>query len=150
MQPSCRSVISVKLQSNFIEITLWHKACNLIKKESLTQVFPCKCCEISKNTFFYRAPPLAASQESQQFCPLFFHLYIGFIGVFLSDSFLRELICMDASFSKYVWVLKVIHFWWPLLLIIALFLFICILARKNISWVTTVGRNAEKHWFIKN
>ena len=139
MQPSCRSVISVKLQSNFIEITLRHKACNLIKKVSLTQVFSCKCCEISKNTFFYRAPPLAASQESQQFCPLFFHLYIGFFGVILSDSFLRELICMDASFAKYVWVLKVIHFWWSLLLIIALFLLFCMLARKkyqlsNNSW----------------
>ena len=36
------------------------KAFNLIKKETLAQVFSCKCCEISKNTFFYRAPPVAA------------------------------------------------------------------------------------------
>ena len=28
------------------------KACNFIKKETLTQVFPCEFCEISKNTFF--------------------------------------------------------------------------------------------------
>ena len=33
---------------------------NFIKKDSGTGVFP-KCCEISKNTFFYRAPPVAAS-----------------------------------------------------------------------------------------
>ena len=38
------------------------KALNLIKKETLAQVFSCECCEISKNTFFYRAPPVAASE----------------------------------------------------------------------------------------
>ena len=34
---------------------------NFIKKESLAQVFSCEFCEISKNTFFYRASPVAAS-----------------------------------------------------------------------------------------
>ena len=46
------------------------KACNFIKKESLAQVFSCEFCEISKNTFSYRTPPLAASiffQEPAQF-----------------------------------------------------------------------------------
>ena len=37
------------------------EACNLIKKETLAQVFSCKFCEISKNTFSYRTPPAAAS-----------------------------------------------------------------------------------------
>ena len=37
------------------------KACNFINKESLAQVFSCEFCEISKNTFFYRTPPVAAS-----------------------------------------------------------------------------------------
>ena len=37
------------------------KALNVIKKETLAQVFPCECCKISKNTFSYRAPPMAAS-----------------------------------------------------------------------------------------
>ena len=32
-----------------------------IKKETLAQVFSCEYCEISKNTFSYRAPPVAAS-----------------------------------------------------------------------------------------
>ena len=36
-------------------------ACNFIKKETLAQVFPGEFCEISKNTFFYRAPPMAVS-----------------------------------------------------------------------------------------
>ena len=31
------------------------KACNFIKKETLTQVFSCEFCEIFKNTFFHRA-----------------------------------------------------------------------------------------------
>ena len=36
-------------------------ACNFIKKETLAQVFSCKFCEISKNTFSHRTPPVAAS-----------------------------------------------------------------------------------------
>ena len=35
-------------------------ACNFIKKETLTQVFSCEFCEISKNTFFYRTPLVSA------------------------------------------------------------------------------------------
>ena len=34
---------------------------NDIKKDSLAQVFSCEFCEISKNTFFYRARPVAGS-----------------------------------------------------------------------------------------
>ena len=32
-----------------------------MKKETLAQVFSCEFCEISKNTFLYRTPPVAAS-----------------------------------------------------------------------------------------
>ena len=45
----------------FLEIS--QKACNFIKKETLVQVFSCEFCEISKNTFSYRTPPVAASDE---------------------------------------------------------------------------------------
>ena len=34
---------------------------NFIKKETLAQVFSCEFCQISKNTFSYRTPPVAAS-----------------------------------------------------------------------------------------
>ena len=37
------------------------EACNFIKKEALAQVFPWEFCEIFKNNFFNRAPPVAAS-----------------------------------------------------------------------------------------
>ena len=37
-------------------------ACNFIKKETLAQVFSCEFCEVSKNTFFYRIPLVAASE----------------------------------------------------------------------------------------
>ena len=37
------------------------QAYNFIKKEALAQVFPCEFCETFKNTFFYRTPPVAAS-----------------------------------------------------------------------------------------
>ena len=32
-----------------------------IKKDTLAEVFSCEFCEIFKNTFFYRKPPVAAS-----------------------------------------------------------------------------------------
>ena len=35
---------------------------NFIKKETLEQVLSCEFCEISKNTFSYRTPPMAASE----------------------------------------------------------------------------------------
>ena len=45
----------------FLEISLnSHEACNFIKKETLTQVFSCEFCEISKNSFFHRTPLIAA------------------------------------------------------------------------------------------
>ena len=34
----------------------------IFKKETLVQVFTCEYCETFKNTFFYRAPPVAASE----------------------------------------------------------------------------------------
>ena len=37
------------------------KTCNFIKKEILALVFSCEFCEISKNTFSYRTPLVAAS-----------------------------------------------------------------------------------------
>ena len=43
-------------------IKLKASACNFIKKETLTQVFSCELCEISKNTICYRTPPVAASE----------------------------------------------------------------------------------------
>ena len=37
------------------------QACNLLKKQNLAQVFSYEFCEISKNTFSYGTPPVAAS-----------------------------------------------------------------------------------------
>ena len=39
------------------------EACNFIKKETMAQMFSCEFCEISRNTFSYRAPPVAASES---------------------------------------------------------------------------------------
>ena len=40
------------------------RACNFIKK-ILTQVFSCEFCEISKDTFSYRTPSVAASEKEE-------------------------------------------------------------------------------------
>ena len=39
----------------------FNKVVGLIEKETLAQVFFCEFCQISKNTFSYRTPPMAAS-----------------------------------------------------------------------------------------
>ena len=39
------------------------KACNLIKKETLAQVFSGEFCEVSKNAFFHRTSLVAASER---------------------------------------------------------------------------------------
>ena len=41
------------------------QACNFIKKETLAQVFSCEFFEISKSTFLYRTPLVAASVISK-------------------------------------------------------------------------------------
>ena len=48
---------------DFLLIKLQAKACNFIKKESLAQVFSCEFYKISRNTFSYRTPPVAASDN---------------------------------------------------------------------------------------
>ena len=47
---------------NFAKLT-GKQACSFIKKETLAQLFSCEFCEISKNTFSHRTPPMAASRE---------------------------------------------------------------------------------------
>ena len=44
------------------------KIFNFIKKETPTKVFSCEFCEIIKNILFYRTPPVADSDESNQGC----------------------------------------------------------------------------------
>ena len=44
-------------------IKLQAEACNFVKKETLVRVFSSEFCEISMNTFSYRALPVAASDD---------------------------------------------------------------------------------------
>ena len=46
----------------FMKLQAWRTA--TLKKETPTQVFSCKIREISKNTYFYRTPPVAASDTT--------------------------------------------------------------------------------------
>ena len=82
------------------------KACNFIKKESLAQAFSCEFYEISKNTYFYRTPLVAAS-ETLIALILISCLYLSPIIWFL------RLIRLFVSFRKskyccfYLWNVKV-------------------------------------------
>ena len=47
----------------FLEIS--QKFTGKQEKETLAQVFSCEFCEISMNTFSYRTPPVAASDQTK-------------------------------------------------------------------------------------
>ena len=73
---------------------------NFIKKETLTQVFSCEFCEISKNIFSYRAPLMAASVVS---CDLFL-FYLAFhvsLVEFLEDIKVLKLTRFESSAKSY-------------------------------------------------
>ena len=42
------------------------QVCRFIKKDTLAQVFSCQFCQVFKNTFFNRTPPVAASIIKQK------------------------------------------------------------------------------------
>ena len=48
--------ISQNSQENTRAFLMKPEACNFIKKETLSQVFSCEFCEISKKHLFYRTP----------------------------------------------------------------------------------------------
>ena len=64
---------------------------NLIKKETLAQLFSCEFCEISKNTFFYRTRLVAASASSKILCSMYFQTIRRV--VFKGLPLLGELMC---------------------------------------------------------
>ena len=51
------------LELDLITLKQSPEACNFLKKQTLTQVFSCEFCEISKSNFSYRTPPVAASDH---------------------------------------------------------------------------------------
>ena len=62
--------------------------CHFIKKESLAQVLSCEFCEISKNAFSYRTPPVTTSVDSSIFdCLLEF---CDKIHIFLTELHLGQ------------------------------------------------------------
>ena len=54
---------NISARDSFL-IKLRTQACNFIKKDTLAQVFSCEFCEIFKDSYFYRSPPVAASETA--------------------------------------------------------------------------------------
>ena len=96
------------------KMTLPALACNFIKKESLTQVFSCEFCEISKNTFFYGTPPVAASKTKELVEQILFnyvHIIVeGFSHCY--DYFLRFSGFPDLFGKVFARVMKIKEFNW--------------------------------------
>ena len=62
-------------------------ACNFIKKETLVQVFSCEFCDISKNTYSYRTPLVAASQ----WCNQVYVKFVSIVNFILRQTFFLKL-----------------------------------------------------------
>ena len=72
--------------------------CNFIKKETLAQVFSCEFCEIFKNTFPSRTPPVAASVLVPILKPLATNDFT------VKDSFAEEIVNQQPVFLGIVWM----------------------------------------------
>ena len=80
-------------------LTKLQAACNVNKKETLAQVFSCGFCEISKNSFSYRARPVAASgllQKKFIFLPDLNYFHYFLLSCIVCD-WLKEL------FENFTW-----------------------------------------------
>ena len=55
--------IEAAVQRFSVKKVFLEETCNFIKKETLAQVFSSEFCEISRNTFSNRTPPVAVSLE---------------------------------------------------------------------------------------
>ena len=69
--------------------------------ETLAQVFSCEFCEISKNTFFYRTPPVAASDITKIWKPI-----AVCVKICLCENLLTTLIILEVSENKMLEHLK--------------------------------------------
>ena len=65
----------------------------VIKKETLAQVFSCEFCKISRNTFSYRTSPVAVSGDSERIYTL------QFLNFLLETGTLSE-VCVDSNFME--------------------------------------------------
>ena len=65
------------LESFFNKVAGLKRSATLSKRDS-TQVFPCEVCEIFKNTFFYRTPPVTVSEIKEVFNFQCFFVMISF------------------------------------------------------------------------
>ena len=100
------------------------KASNFIKKETLAQVFSSEFSEISKNTFFQRTPPVAASVECNFYGNCWkIAIFVKLIGMFkVIEMFIQNFyqiyncrsifgILRWRFFTKIVHGLTIIHVW---------------------------------------
>ena len=60
---SCNKLRNVASRFRSSRPKVFCKKVVFIENEALVQVFSCEFCEISKNTFSYRTPPVAASKD---------------------------------------------------------------------------------------
>ena len=77
------------------------QACNFIKKETSAQVFSCEFCEISKNTFFHRTPPVVVSLWKADDSGGIMRTFIesqwkrAWIGIIFYDEICRAFTCQS-------------------------------------------------------
>ena len=101
------------LRQSLFFLQAW--ACNFIKKETLAQMFSSEFCKISKDTFSYRTPAVAAS-EQRICCGLLFTIsmvvtrYLNKSGHFWNFLYC---LCISSFFSLAIYFLPLLlcHFY---------------------------------------
>ena len=104
----CKEVFCKKgVLRNFVKFTRKHLCQSFFNKVTLAQVFSCEFCEISKNTFSRRTPPVAASvyilSDETCFPITVFILLLHYLSI--SFFFWTSSACMLFSFSFFTYQL---------------------------------------------
>ena len=82
---------------------------NFIKKKTLAQVFSCEFCEISKSTFFYRTPPVAASGKNPQHSTWLDKLVIFWYNdrIYSCSRALQDIFSLTGFLRLYTYLLQI-------------------------------------------
>ena len=92
-------------------------ACNLIKKETLAQVFSCKFCEISKTTFSYRTHRWLLLNEIDTISTFQFHIkllfYVYTSTIHICKFFLQYFCCILFFICSFIYLFH-FSFWYKL------------------------------------
>ena len=99
----------LEISQNSRENICARKPATLIKKETLAEVFSHEFCEISKNTFLYRAPMVAASEVTVVWSTNV--LKLKYQKTWIHSKFIITNLPYTTAWKRFIWDVSYFHPW---------------------------------------